>query len=366
MRIAILTFHRAFNSGAVLQAWALQTVLRSMGHSVEFPSCNNVGNYPFKASVLSIPKDKKGLRWFKSLVGRSLLDLRAYVRRYFKSDAKYFERFRRRFWERNCIASDFSKLYDCIVVGSDQVFNPAISGEWISLFLCEDLSSKIGCVAYAASMGDSMLGKEDMGRLQVALRKFNAVSFREKILDYKTVLDPTLLLPPEEYRRLGINECALHGKAFVFVYTIMATSYELGVARHIAKNTGCKLIIMALHDFIKEDGEIRVLPNPEAFVSYVRNATYVVAASFHGTAFSVNFRKKFVSLRNNVTEKWSRPQALLGSLGLMDRLVNPSISLEDTLVRLTADINNEAYSRLLEMRIDSRNWLAQALKRIKA
>lgn len=35
MRIGILTFHRAHNYGAVLQAFALQSLLTDLGHEVE-------------------------------------------------------------------------------------------------------------------------------------------------------------------------------------------------------------------------------------------------------------------------------------------------------------------------------------------
>ena len=37
MRIAVLTFHWEDNCGAMLQAWALRTVLERMGHQVTFP-----------------------------------------------------------------------------------------------------------------------------------------------------------------------------------------------------------------------------------------------------------------------------------------------------------------------------------------
>ena len=36
MKIGILTFHWAHNYGAVLQAYALQEVLKNRGHDVEF------------------------------------------------------------------------------------------------------------------------------------------------------------------------------------------------------------------------------------------------------------------------------------------------------------------------------------------
>ena len=36
MKIGILTYHRAHNYGAMLQAYALRTFLREQGHQVEF------------------------------------------------------------------------------------------------------------------------------------------------------------------------------------------------------------------------------------------------------------------------------------------------------------------------------------------
>ena len=47
MKIGILTFHRAHNYGAVLQAYALQEILRSKGHYVEFIDYKN----PYLLSV---------------------------------------------------------------------------------------------------------------------------------------------------------------------------------------------------------------------------------------------------------------------------------------------------------------------------
>ena len=69
MRIAILTFHRAYNCGAMLQAWALKTVLERMGHTVEFPDCNHVGeDGRWKYGLVN--KEKHGMQRLASLVGR--------------------------------------------------------------------------------------------------------------------------------------------------------------------------------------------------------------------------------------------------------------------------------------------------------
>lgn len=36
MKIGIITFQNALNAGAILQAYALQTILTNWGHQVEF------------------------------------------------------------------------------------------------------------------------------------------------------------------------------------------------------------------------------------------------------------------------------------------------------------------------------------------
>ena len=60
MKIAILTFHRAYNCGAMLQAWALRTVLERMGHTIEFPILNHVGETK-RWKIPLIDANKKGL-----------------------------------------------------------------------------------------------------------------------------------------------------------------------------------------------------------------------------------------------------------------------------------------------------------------
>ena len=65
MRIGIITYHRAYNCGAMLQAWALKTVLERMGHEVEV--FNRLFT-PSKTRWSQIPK-----RLVKKLLGRDVV-----------------------------------------------------------------------------------------------------------------------------------------------------------------------------------------------------------------------------------------------------------------------------------------------------
>lgn len=364
MKIAVLTFHRAYNCGAMLQAWALQMVLKRLGHDVEFPDLNEIGLERAYWLVQDIPPERRGFSWVYAFCGRLLLDLMRGHKLGTRSAAAY-EKFGSRLNRGQVELGSFSERYDVVVVGSDQVFNPDITREWTSLFLCEQVSTRVARISYAASFGDKALALEDQTRLMSALQSFSAVSFREPFQNYEVVLDPTLLLKAADFDAIGTKNPRGCMGEFVFMYTILGTEYELAVARAVARALKLKLIVMSAHSREFTGQEKVVRHSPDDFVNLMRRARYVIAASFHGTAFAIIFRKQFLSLRNNPEEDWSRPSMLLSRLGLSDRLVTPSVDVEQAICRLQGQIDAEAYVKLDAMRARSVAWLSEALGKVK-
>ena len=362
MRIAILTFHRAYNCGAMLQAWALKTVLERMGHHVEFPDLNEVGYERSYWLVQNIPAGRRGLSWIRAFVGRLLLDLTR-GRKVGPASARAYERFRRRLHCKSIGLEELQDRYDLVVVGSDQVFNPVIAGNWTELFLCEKMPLALKRISYAASCGDRPLEMVDRERLKNALKNFSEVSFRERFGDYKVVLDPTLLLSEGDYSSIGLKQPRLCPDEYVFMYTIFGTEYELSVARMVAKSKRLPLVVMSAHSRPLAAGELAIRQDPDKLVALVRHAKYVLAGSFHGTALAVIFRKKFISIREDPNEEWSRPSEFLSQIGMLDRLVNPSRREDAVLNALEAEFDPAAASRLDRLRCDSLEWLSNAVKK---
>ena len=61
-------------------------------------------------------------------------------------------------------------------------------------------------------------------------------------------------------------------------------------------------------------------PKLSVFLSYIKNAKYMLTDSFHGTAFAINFNIQFLEiLPNNKTGV--RNQSILQLTGLQDRIV---------------------------------------------
>lgn len=356
MRIAIITYHKAHNCGAMLQAWALQTFLCRAGHDVEFPSCNNVG-VPRRWVELPGVRKSRGLPKIRLWLSQCLINL--FSIGWEDANRCAYSRFRKCFLrEHDCMPEQFAEYYDCVIIGSDQVWHPIISKSDTPLFLAENIPTSVPVVSYAASFGDTIPAESALKRLLAALPRFKAISVREELaaatlhnagFAVKTVLDPTFLLRSEEYRPLVGSRS--YRKKYIFLYAVSLSDFVLQSARKLASMLGLELVICGV--YVKT--RYRTPPecvwgvSPERMVTLIAYAEYVLASSFHGTALSVIFEKPFLSLRDDVDVHPTRISTLLGQLGLEDRIVNPSTSLEEMKSLLSKSPDWPSVSRKLDV-----------------
>ena len=370
MRIAIITFHRAYNCGAMLQAWALKTVLERMGHVVEFPVCNHVGETK-RWQYNWTNSGHKGIRFLRSIVGRVMINLMSVpcedILRY------RYERFRiNNLPERDCAPEEFDDHYDLIVVGSDQVWSARHSSSDAPLFFAENLPECVRKIAYAASCGDKPLDSDAVQRVVSALDKFSHVSVREPLaqqqlsnLSGKSIaltLDPTLLLTEDDYKAIETRPFFVSAP-YLFMYTLSTDAFFLNAAQTLARRLGVKCVIAPCYQYSRYGAPKGLIYgiSPDRLVGWARGAKYVLAGSFHGTVMGVLFKKPFLSLRAQVDEFESRPAALLNMIGCGNRLVNPATSIETMETLLRTDIATCAYDKLEANRRDSLDWLKEAI-----
>ncbi|MFR1592746.1 MAG: polysaccharide pyruvyl transferase family protein, partial [Christensenellales bacterium] len=134
------------------------------------------------------------------------------------------------------------------------------------------------------------------------------------------VLDPTLLLTAEEWREA--EEPLDLKKPFIFVYMLGASSRMLRFATTLKKKTGMQLVFCPFP--VGKPPISRWYPfiSPAKWLWLMRNASYVVTNSFHGTAFSLNYEKKFfVDISDNLSTLSSRITRLLSLTGQENRLI---------------------------------------------
>lgn len=217
--------------------------------------------------------------------------------------------------------------YSCYIVGSDQIWNPDITcGLREVYFGAFENRRKEKVVAYGASMGSASLPSEYDRRFSELVRNVDVVSVREEeAIPYieqfydgpvTSVLDPVFLLKREEWERIEIPPAE---DGYILYYATEANGDMAEFAGRLAKRTGRTVVELrsgagsADKEFIT-DGTA----GPAEFLGYIHNADYVVTNSFHGTAFSILYQKKFMVFLHR--SLGARIRNILRIHGLEDRL----------------------------------------------
>lgn len=371
MRIALLTYHRAYNCGAMLQAWALKMVLARMGHDVRIPACNSVGEVPL---LKPMPNNGcRGLRWARTILGWLWLNFHLVL-----TMAVSFRRhrvFRKRFLaDEKVYPKDFADHYDLVIVGSDQVWSERHSKQDGTLFFGESIPKELPIITYATSYGDKFLPDEYVPRVVRAANRCRAIAIREDLIRDQLqdqvkvpmvrVLDPTLLLTSQDYAEIVSND--VPGGDYLYAYVLWATPFVMRVIGELAKRLHIRAIITPVYQRTRWwhcPSGLTFGISPDRMVGYIKNAKYVITSSFHGTAFSIIYKKPFLSLRELENGMDGRAKTLLEEIGEVKRLANPEFDISTMQASLVAPLDTaEIDAKLDRLRAASLAWLEKNVR----
>ena len=366
MKVGTITYHRAVNYGAVLQTFALQKVLDKLDVD------NDVVDY--RADYIEwiykpfCMRDRKNIKdFFKIVKGAPIKNKK---RKQFFSFIKNNIRVSKKAYTKETLYKANDE-YDLFIAGSDQVFNLDCSN-YDTNYLLDFVKDSNKKTSYAASFGFDEMPKEDVKEYKRLLSGFKSISVREaqgvKIVkkainrDALEVLDPTLLISGEEWQKI-VGEVAQNEKGYILIYALLPSKTLIEFADKLQEKTGLEIVFVK--DSLTKEGHNVLSKNvkylkdvePFEFVKLIANAEYVITNSFHGTAFSINFNKKFFTeLLAPETKVNSRLENILDMLNLRDRQL---VSLEN----LTLDeVDYEKVNKILEeRRINSIDYLKNIL-----
>ena len=350
MKVGILTFHRAVNYGAVLQAYALQYKIESLGHNAE------IIDYRCK----KVEDDVSPLFGFRNNE-KFVAALKKFIFRTKKNSS--FDHFFRKYIhlsERVESGEELAALngkYDCFFAGSDQIWNCGCSGNDTTYFLDFVVDGKKKN-AYAASFGTDKLFPEDKFDYSTLLSDFNKISVREKSAisiikeesgrNSEVTLDPTLLLTKEEWKKV-VSSRPIKEK-YIFVYTIREQKDIAEYTRRLAEKTGYKVINA------KSSVEFFGKCSPSDFLSWIYYSEYFITNSFHGTVFSLIFEKQFAIELDNGKNVNNRSKELLELVGVDRTLSLENIEAIDNVVNYA-----EVKKKLKEVGEDSVGFINSVL-----
>ena len=384
MKIKLVTFAPHPNFGTCLQSYALNKVLRDMGHDVEFiyngRETNPIGfrrtvkkiiKAVLPSGIVAQIKEKKPPKYVKQIENITapsapyILTLPNNYLLYLLSKLPFYERIYKFYkcrtlqWKkvyrftfedgnykmkRLFIKSQYDKVVrdaDLFITGSDQIWNPYCGGYNPMMFL-EFVNDGTKCISYSSSISRPFLPDMLEQRIKNALQKFQYIAVREQksvellgnLLgrnDIRLVVDPTYLLSKEEWERFASHatiEFSLPEK-YIFCYFVgskRAAIYEQMV-KDVKRYTGIDNVITLEcynRNLVYGDGLLYKDAGPYEWVYLLQHSSYVCMDSFHATIFSLIFGKEFVvALKNSDNETSSqntRMYDILNRYGLSHKL----------------------------------------------
>lgn len=305
MKIDIITRHAVPNYGSLLQTYATQKTLEKLGMDVEFI---NYIRYDERAKELANTQ-LISKRWNKNFALRyayKLIQTWNYSHMY-----KRFKAYRKGFIkETPSIYGNLQELKknlpiaDIYCTGSDQIWSKIGKDNYDEAYFLEFVKNK-KCISYAASFGREKLDGKLVENLPKLLKKYSYILVREdsakKIINslgfnnVEQVLDPTFLLTKKEWEKLAKEKVKY--KNYVLVYQLHNNKQFNKFAKEFAKKHNKRLIRISPSIYhIVRGGKLIYMPTQYEFLSYFLNADYILTDSFHATAFSIIFNKKFVDI----------------------------------------------------------------------
>ncbi|MEG0619071.1 MAG: polysaccharide pyruvyl transferase family protein [Bacilli bacterium] len=314
-KVAILTLPLHINFGGNLQAFALFTVLKDLGYDVDLLNIQNEKTKLFgfflnvckqfvKSYILFKPVSYLFLEKEKELIYKNHSD---FISKYLKKSNIIYDK--QSF--KSVVAEE---RYGAVIVGSDQVWRKDYVKNIETYFLNDVENLETKKIAYAASFGveEWQFNFAETSRLKNLIHQFKYISVREDTavrlckdnldIDVEHVLDPTLLLEKNTYKKLLSNKKSEnYGK--VFAYILDENEEKISFVNKVSelllkKNFSIKIKENKDRVFINNINEYCV-PDIEDWLKAFDDASFIITDSFHGVAFSIIFNKPFIAIVNN-------------------------------------------------------------------
>lgn len=363
MKIALLNLPFDNNYGGNLQRYALMKVLEDMGHEVTHIFQRISRQLPFYRWPLVLAK-----RVIKKYILQSecLIFWEQHYNRTENEKADLALPFYEKYIKHTTPVKNVSDLkkitkknFDAYIVGSDQVWREDMTNQLgiENYFLSFVRNPTVKKIAYAVSLGTdyNTFSPSNIKRLSELYTMFCAVSYRETSARHifesngwvspkpQLVLDPTLLLEVNDYKKIITeNKTSALTSNKIYCYILDQNDHVKSIILE-KKNY---LHLEVIMDGLNKQSNPTTIPQ---WLNNIKNAEYVITDSYHGSIFSIIFRKPFLFLGNK-----RRGNARIDSLF---SILNIEKKDNDFII-----CNNSVYEKINELRQKSLIFLNRSLE----
>lgn len=342
MKVLTITCHNVYNHGASLQQFALIDYVQSLGHTVEtinYQPAYLADNYRY----LGVPsKNFQKNMFLKTLYIIAKFPTRFSTRKrrmaFNEFDKKYIPQTKQLYKDNQSLKNNLPEA-DIYICGSDQIWNTLFENGADPAFYLDFVPAGKRKISYAASFATSRIEnnlgdfvKRKVDKLDfVSVRESSAVTILKdlEIKEVTHVVDPVFLLSAEDWiEKFDLKKT--EAQSYVLVYDFENNPLVKEYALHLQKTQGYQII--ALNKVIDYADMIYWDIGPVEFLGLMHDASFVLANSFHATAFSFIFKKQFLVFNRSAGIN-TRMKDFLTEFGLEQRLADSfnQQALEDTI-----------------------------------
>lgn len=334
MKIGIITLHRVLNYGSALQAYALQKYIQEeLKEDVEIIDYI----YPNKDH-----KEKKSIyKAVKDYIRVEIRDRMLYHRsRKKKLFLKFYDQ------ELKLSESDYDcyekikqspPIYDLYMTGSDQVWNYKTLKNDPAMY-CVFAPSSARRIAFGASFSLGELPCQYHDSVRDRLTKYSHIGVRDKSglkiledldlphsIQSSNTCDPTLLLSNDYYDKLAEkSNIRIDGDyilEYQLNYSFSAEPTMSYLIRESRRHQPMKLVTLNIKRKCSEEDVLISGIGPNEFIWLIKHAQLVLTSSFHGTMFSIIYKRPFFCVIPPDSHPDKRIPDILDVLSLRDRCI---------------------------------------------
>lgn len=371
MNIRIITYIHSYNYGAFLQAKATYLLIKKIGFNALFLDYCNKGEI----------KQRRLIKYYKNFDLKTNIKANigavyfGYVKKELINGRNNFENsikeFPKTVYYKSLKEIEKKEKIDLLICGSDQIWNPNICDNEIDPIYYGNMNATRNVISFASSFGSYSFDDNQLVIIKDYFKKFKYISVREeygkKIIKnllpnahIEVVLDPTLCLNKEEWLANSVDEKKFKEETkvpYMLIYSVADYHKLENAINLVSKKLNLKTV------WVKNDTRKNLKvdyivnnANPNDFLWLINNAEYIVTDSFHGTIFSINFKKNFTSIINEKNP--DRVLNICKKLELLDHVQKYTDKNFNT-----TPINYENISKKLDiMRNQSIDWLKKAIQ----
>jgi len=300
MKVGILTWYFGANYGALAQSVGLYRAIADLGYDCKmidyqphnYKKCIRQSNLPSKRELYKINRVLAGLQRIKKLTRTDVFKL-----------SEHFAK------PEDINASNF----DCVVLGSDAVFNvehPLFDPIYYGVgLILKKITYSPSCEYLRADFKLSNACKESLKSMSsISVRDTNTeqLIFNNIGIHPAVTLDPTFLYDFHEF------VCEIPEKRYMLIYSFSRWDEYRDSIQEYAKTNNLSIVCIG-QKLEWADKSIEVASFDE-WISRFRYASCVLTDSFHGTVFSLKNQKQIVLCGRD--DKEAKISSLLGQFGI--------------------------------------------------